>query len=85
MNFIKDPLLGDYCVQIDEYNYTAIRTITPESGIKYDHTIGHYDTLGRALKKGSEGFLWAAGYSRSKDGDVCACQCGSHILALMQL
>ena len=51
MNFIKDPLLGEYCVQIDEYNYTAIRTITPESGIKYDHTIGHYSDLGGALKR----------------------------------
>ena len=26
--------------------------------------------LGRAITKGSGGFLWAAGYSRSKDGDV---------------
>jgi hypothetical protein len=26
--------------------------------------------LGRALTKGSGGFLWTAGYSRSKDGDV---------------
>ena len=26
--------------------------------------------LGRALTKGFGGFLWAAGYSRSKDGDV---------------
>jgi phosphoenolpyruvate carboxylase len=67
MNFIKDPILGEYCVQIDEYNYTAIRTITPESGIKYDHTIGHYDTLGRALKKIADNMMKDKSYDSLKE------------------
>ena len=67
MNFIKDPLLGEYCVQIDEYNYTAIKTITPESGIKYDHTIGHYDTLGKALQKIADNMMKDKSYDSIKE------------------
>ena len=66
MNFIKDPLLGEYCVQIDEYNYTAIKTITPESGIKYDHTIGHYDTLGKALQNIADNMMKDKSYDSLK-------------------
>ena len=67
MNFIKDPLLGAYCVQIDEYNYTAIRTITPESGIQYDHTIGHYSDLGQALKKIADNMMKDRSYDSLKE------------------
>lgn len=67
MNFIKDPLLGEYCVQIDEYNYTAIRTITPESGIKYDHTIGHFSDLGLALKKIADNMMKDKSYDSLKE------------------
>ena len=51
MNHIKDPILGEYFIQIDDYNYSAFKTITPDSGITYDHNIGHFSNLGNALKR----------------------------------
>ncbi len=51
MEFIKDPILGDHFIQIDEYNYSAFKTIIPDSGIPYEHCIGHFPSLGLALKK----------------------------------
>ena len=46
MNYIKDPVLGDYYLVVDDLNYSAYITITPSSGIKYDSCIGHFGNLG---------------------------------------
>lgn len=51
MKYLKDPILGDYYIVIDEYNYSAYKTITPDSGTPYESCIGHFGRLGGALKK----------------------------------
>ena len=54
MDFIKDPVLEPYFIQIDDLNYSAYHTIMPDSGIPYDSCIGHFSTLGRALERVAE-------------------------------
>ena len=54
MDFIKDPVLEPYFIQIDDLNYSAYHTITPDSGIPYDSCVGHFSTLGRALERVAE-------------------------------
>lgn len=54
MEFIKDPVLGQYYVQIDDLNYSAYKTIIPDSGIPYESCIGHFGTLGKALERIAE-------------------------------
>ena len=51
MEYLKDPLLGDYYIVIDEYNYSAYKTIIPSSGTPYESCIGHFGEIGGALKK----------------------------------
>ena len=51
MDFIKDPVLEPYFIQIDDLNYSAYHTIMPDSGIPYDSCIGHFGTLGKALER----------------------------------
>ena len=47
------------------------KLLKPQGELLSEASFGGSDfDLGRALTKGSGGFLWAAGYSRSKDGDV---------------
>ena len=67
MNFIKDPLLGDYFIQIDEYNYSVYKTIMPDSGIPYDHCVGHCNTLETALKKVVDSKMKQGSYNSIKD------------------
>ena len=66
MNHIKDPILGEYFIQIDDYNYSAFKTITPDSGITYDHNIGHFSSLGSALKRIAEHKVRQQSYSSIK-------------------
>lgn len=54
MEFIKDPVLEPYFIQIDDLNYSAYHTIMPDSGIPYDSCIGHFGTLGKALERIAE-------------------------------
>ena len=54
MDFIKDPVLEPYFIQIDDLNYSAYHTIMPDSGIPYDSCVGHFSTLGRALERVAE-------------------------------
>ncbi len=46
MQYIKDAILGDYYIVLDEYNFSAYKVITPDSGIPYD-TYGHQRIVGR--------------------------------------
>ena len=66
MNHIKDPILVEYFIQIDDYNYSAFKTITPDSGITYDHNIGHFSSLGSALKRIAEHKVRQQSYSSIK-------------------
>jgi len=54
MEFIKDPALGQYFIQVDDLNYSAYKTIMPDSGKPYDSCIGHFGTLGKALERIAE-------------------------------
>ena len=54
MEFIKDPALGQYFIQIDDLNYSVFRTIIPDSGTPYDSLVGHFSDLSRALVKIAE-------------------------------
>ena len=54
MEFIKDPALGQYFIQIDDLNYSAFKTIMPDSGKPYDSCIGHFSKLSLALEKIAE-------------------------------
>ena len=66
MEFIKDPLLGDYFIQIDEYNYSVFKTIIPDSGTPYDSCIGHFGNLGGALKKIADNTMKGKSYDSIK-------------------
>ena len=66
MEFIKDPLLGDYFIQIDEYNYSAYKTIIPDSGTPYDSCIGHFGNIGGALKKIADNTMKGKSYDSIK-------------------
>jgi hypothetical protein len=67
MNYIKDPVLGDYYLVIDDLNYSAYITITPSSGIKYDSCIGHFGNLGKALEKIAEHQVRQKSYTSLKE------------------
>tara|TARA_B100001093_G_scaffold104631_1_gene96869 strand:+ start:2408 stop:2662 length:255 start_codon:yes stop_codon:yes gene_type:complete len=67
MNYIKDPILGEYFIQIDDYNYSAFKTIMPDSGIPYEHNIGHFSNLGNALKRIAEHKVRQQSYSSIRD------------------
>ena len=67
MNFIKDPLLGEYFIQIDEYNYSVYKTITPDSGKPYDHCVGHCNSLEAALNKVVDNKMKQGSYTSIKD------------------
>jgi len=54
MDFIKDPALGQYFIQIDDLNYSVYKTIVPDSGKPYDSCVGHFGTLGKALERIAE-------------------------------
>lgn len=66
MEFIKDPLLGDYFIQIDEYNYSVFKTIMPDSGTPYDSCIGHFGNIGGALKKIADNTMKGKSYDSVK-------------------
>ena len=66
MEFIKDPLLGEYFIQIDEYNYSAYKTIMPDSGTPYDSCIGHFGNIGGALKKIADNTMKGKSYDSIK-------------------
>jgi len=66
MEFIKDPLLGDYFIQIDEYNYSVFKTIMPDSGTPYDSCIGHFGHIGGALKKIADNTMKGKSYNSIK-------------------
>ena len=51
-NFITDPQLDPYMVQIDESNYAVVKNITVEkSGKTYQQTLGFFSKLGAAINK----------------------------------
>lgn len=67
MNFIKDPVLGDYFIQVDDLNYSAFKTIVPDSGKPYDSCIGHFKNLATALDRIAEHQVRQKSYDRIKD------------------
>ena len=67
MEFIKDPVLEPYFIQIDDLNYSAYHTIMPDSGIPYDSCIGHFGTLGRALERIAEHQVRQQSYDTIKE------------------
>ena len=67
MEFIKDPVLGDYYIQIDDLNYSAYRTIVPDSGTPYESCIGHFSNFGMALKKIAEHKVRQQSYDTIKE------------------
>lgn len=51
-NFITDPALGPYMIQIDESNYAVVKNVTVEkSGKTYQQTLGFFSKLGTAINK----------------------------------
>ena len=54
MKFIKDPVLEPYFIQVDDLNYSAYHTITPDSGIPYYSCVGHFKNLSTALERIAE-------------------------------
>ena len=67
MEFIKDPVLEPYFIQIDDLNYSAYHTIMPDSGIPYDSCIGHFGTLGKALERIAEHQVRQQSYDTLKE------------------
>ena len=51
-NFITDPQLDPYMIQIDESNYAVVKNVTVEkSGKTYQQTLGFFSKLGSAINK----------------------------------
>ncbi len=51
-NFITDPALDPYMIQIDESNYAVVKNVTVEkSGKTYQQTLGFFSKLGTAINK----------------------------------
>ena len=51
MNYIKDPILDPYYIQLDEHCYAAQKEIIAEgSGKSYQQTIGYYNSLQSCLR-----------------------------------
>jgi len=67
MKFIKDPALGQYFIQVDDLNYSAFKTIVPDSGIPYDSLVGHFSNLGRALEKIAEHMVRQKSYDTIRE------------------
>ena len=67
MQFIKDPALGQYFIQVDDLNYSAFVKITPDSGIPYDSSIGHFSNLGKALERIAEHKVRQQSYDTIKE------------------
>ena len=67
MEYIKDAILGDYYIVLDEYNYSAYKVIIPSSGIPYDSCIGHYKNLGSALKQIADNTMKGQSYDSIKE------------------
>ena len=67
MQFIKDPALGQYFIQIDDLNYSAFKTIIPDSGTPYDSCIGHFSNLGKALERIAEHKVRQQSYNTIKE------------------
>ena len=63
MEFIKDPVLGQYFIQVDDYNYSVFKTIMPDSGTPYDSCLGHFGNFGSALKRIVENKVRQQSYS----------------------
>jgi hypothetical protein len=66
MEHIKDEVLGSYYIQIDEYNYSVYKTITPDGGKPYESCIGHFGNFGSALRKIVENKVRQQSYSSIK-------------------
>ena len=67
MEFIKDPALGQYFIQIDDLNYSVFQQIVPDSGIPYDSCVGHFGTLGKALERIAEHKVRQQSYNTIKE------------------
>lgn len=63
-NFITDPALDPYMIQIDESNYAVVKNVTVEkSGKTYQQTLGFYSKLGAAIRKVAQDSLLDRDYS----------------------
>lgn len=63
-NFITDPVLDPYMIQIDENNYAVIKNITVEkSGKTYQQTLGFCSKLSSAVSRIAKDSLLDRDYS----------------------
>lgn len=62
-NFITDPQLDPYMIQIDESNYAVVKNVTADSGKVYQQTLGFFSKLGPAIKKIAKDDLSSKDYS----------------------
>ena len=67
MEFIKDPALGQYFIQIDDLNYSVFQKIIPDSGIPYDSCVGHFSNLSKALERIAEHKVRQQSYNTIKE------------------
>ena len=67
MNFIKDPVLDPYFIQVDDLNYSAYKTIIPDSGKSYDSCVGHFKNLSTALERIAEHQVRQKSYDTLKE------------------
>ena len=67
MDFIKDPVLEPYFIQIDDLNYSAYHTIIPDSGTPYDSCVGHFKQLSGALERIAEHKVRQRSYDSIKE------------------
>ena len=51
-NFITDPILENYAIQLDDYCYAVQKNVTPENkgGKVYQKTLGYFSSFEAALK-----------------------------------
>lgn len=63
-NFITDPALDPYMIQIDDNNYAVVKNITVEkSGKTYQQTLGFCSKLSSAISKIAKDSLLDRDYS----------------------
>lgn len=67
MEYIKDPALGQYFIQVDDLNYSAYKTIIPDSGKPYDSCVGHFKNLATALERIAEHKVRQQSYNTLKE------------------
>jgi hypothetical protein len=67
-NFITDPVLDPYMIQIDENNYAVVKNVTAEkSGKTYQQTLAFCSNLSAAVNKIAKDSLLDVDYSSVRE------------------